>query len=58
MEKLRKAHIWLTELKQLPTNLKSTTRPEVTQFVQNLITLYAVYTRHLSQGIINIIFVI
>ena len=44
---LQKAYNWLTELKLLPTNLKKVTRPQVRQYVQNLISLYVVDKRHL-----------
>ena len=44
---LRKAYNWLIELKLLPTNLKNMTRPQVRQYVQNLISLYFVDNRHL-----------
>ena len=44
---LRKAYNWLTELKLLPTNLKNMTRPQVGQYVQNLIFLYVVDNGHL-----------
>ena len=44
---LRKAYNWLTELKLLPTNIKDMTKPQVRQYVQNLISLYVVDKRHL-----------
>ena len=44
---LQKAYNWLTELKLLPTNWKNMTRPQVRQYVQNLISLYVVDNRHL-----------
>ena len=44
---LGKAHIWLTELKLLPSNLKNMTRPQMRQYVQNLISLNVVDKRHL-----------
>ena len=43
----RKTFNWLTELKLLPTNLKNMTRPQVGQYVRNLISLYVVDNRHL-----------
>ena len=44
---LRKAYNSLTELKLLPTNLKNMTRPQVSQYVQDLISLYVVDNRHI-----------
>ena len=44
---LRKAYNWLTEMKLLPTNLKNMTGLQVRQYVQNLISLYVVDSRHL-----------
>ena len=50
---LRKAYSWLTELKLLPTNLKNMTRPQVRQYVQNLISFYVVDNRRFFQCIIK-----
>ena len=44
---LQKAYNCLTEMKLLPKNLENMIRPQVRQYVQNLISLYVVDKRHL-----------